>query len=157
MSADVRFSTALQMVLSVAMADDENRRCTSQMLADGLGTNPSFIRKLLLPLTGEGMLVAAIGKGGGLHLGRAAAEITLRDIYLAVTEQKKVLAARQDIPSRCRISANINEFFGAVAGEAETAMLDALARRNVAESLSEILSIDQARVGRLQTVMAAGS
>jgi len=27
------------------------------------------------------MLVASIGKGGGLHLGRAPADITLRDIY----------------------------------------------------------------------------
>jgi Rrf2 family transcriptional repressor of oqxAB len=149
MSADVRFPTALQMVLSVALADHDGFRCTSQILADGLGTNPSFIRKLLAPLTGEGMLVAAIGKGGGLHLGRAATEITLRDIYLAVTEQKRVLAARQDIPSRCRISANINEFFGAVADEAETAMLDALAQRNVADSLVEMLRLDAARLGRL--------
>ena len=57
------------MVLSVALADHDGFRCTSQTLADGLGTNPSFIRKLLLPLTGEGMLVAAFGKGGELHLG----------------------------------------------------------------------------------------
>jgi Rrf2 family transcriptional repressor of oqxAB len=149
MSADVRFPTALQMVLSVALADHDGFRCTSQTLADGLGTNPSFIRKLLLPLTGEGMLVATIGKGGGLHLGRPAAEITLRDIYLAVTEQKRILAERQDIPSRCRISANIGEFFGAVADEAESAMLDALAQRNVADSLGEILRLDEARVGRL--------
>jgi Rrf2 family transcriptional repressor of oqxAB len=149
MSADVRFPTALQMVLSVALADHDGFRCTSQTLADGLGTNPSFIRKLLLPLTAEGMLVAAIGKGGGLHLGRPAAEITLRDIYQAVTEQKRVLAARRDIPSRCRISANIGEFFGAVADEAESAMLDALAQRNVADSLAEMLRLDEARLGRL--------
>jgi Rrf2 family transcriptional repressor of oqxAB len=149
MSADVRFPTALQMVLSVALADRDGFRCTSQILADGLGTNPSFIRKLLLPLTGEGMLVAATGKGGGLHLGRPAAEITLRDIYLAVTDQKRILAARQDIPSRCRISANIGEFFGAVSNEAESAMLDALAQRNVADSLAEMLRLDEARLRRL--------
>ncbi len=148
MSADVRFPTALQMVLSVALADHDGFRCTSQILADGLGSNPSFIRKLLIPLTSEGMLVAASGKGGGLHLGRPASEISLRDIYLAVTEQKKVLPARQDIPGRCRISANIGEFFGAVADEAETAMLDALAQRDVADSLAEVLRLDEVRVGR---------
>ena len=147
MSADVRFPTALQMVLSVALADHDGFRCTSQTLADGLGTNPSFIRKLLVPLTAEGMLVASVGKGGGLHLGRNAAKITLRDIYRAVTEQKPVLAARQDIPPRCRISANIGEFFGGIADEAEAAMLGALAQRNVAESLDEILRLDAARSG----------
>ena len=52
-----------------------------------------------------GMIVAAIGKGGGLHLGRAAEQIALRDLYLAVMEDKRILVAREDIPSRCRISA----------------------------------------------------
>jgi Rrf2 family transcriptional repressor of oqxAB len=67
---DLRFSTGRQMVLSVALADQDGFRCTSRTLAEGLGTNPSFVRKLLIPLTREGMIVAAIGKGGGLHLGR---------------------------------------------------------------------------------------
>ena len=145
---DLRFSTALQMVLSVALADKDGFRCTSGTLAEGLGTNPSFIRKLLNPLTREGMIVAAIGKGGGLHLGRPAEQITLRDIYLAVTEDKKVFVARHDIQPRCRISANINEFFAEVATNAESAMLDALGRRNIAESLSEVLRLDDVRTKR---------
>jgi len=146
---DLRFSTALQMVLSVALADKDGFRCTSRTLAEGLGTNASFIRKLLIPLTREGMIVAAIGKGGGLHLGRSAGQITLRDLYLAVTEDKRILVAREDIPSRCRISANINEFFAEVATDAETAMLDALARRNVADSLTNLLRLDDFRMKRL--------
>jgi len=108
---DLRFSTALQMVLGVALADKDDFRCTSRTLAEGLGTNASFVRKLLIPLTREGMIVVAIGKGGGLHLGRAAEQITLRDLYLAVMGDKRILVAREDIPSRCSISANINEFF----------------------------------------------
>src|SRR5258705_9500001 len=123
---DRRFSTALQMVLSVALADQDGFRCTSRTLAEGLSTNASFVRKLLIPLTREGMIVAAIGKGGGLHLGRAAEQITLRDLYLAVMEDKKIFVAREDIPTRCRISTNINAFFAGVAKDAETAILVAL-------------------------------
>ncbi|MFM0016623.1 Rrf2 family transcriptional regulator [Paraburkholderia sediminicola] len=140
---DLRFPTALQMVLSVALADRDEFRCTSQMLADGLNTNPSFIRKLLIPLTREGMITTSVGKGGGLHLGRAAEEISLRDIYHAVTEQKRVFLAREDLPPRCRISANINEFFGGVTDEAERAMLEVLSSRGVAQSLDEILALDK--------------
>jgi Rrf2 family transcriptional repressor of oqxAB len=154
---DLRFSTALQMVLSVALADKDGFRCTSRTLAEGLGTNASFIRKLLIPLTREGMIVAAIGKGGGLHLGRSAGQITLRDLYLAVTEDKRILVAREDIPSRCRISANINEFFAEVATDAETAMLDALARRNVADSLADLLRLDDIRMKRLTKAANARS
>src|SRR5258708_21160651 len=126
---DLRFSTALQMVLSVALADKDDFRCTSRTLAEGLGTNASFIRKLLIPLTREGMIVAAIGKGGGLHLGRAAEQITLRDLYLAAMEDKRILVRREDVAARCRISANINEFFAEAAPAAETARRHALGRR----------------------------
>ena len=145
---DLRFSTALQMVLSVALADKDGFRCTSRTLAEGLGTNASFIRKLLIPLTREGMIVASIGKGGGLHLGRAAEQITLRDLYLAVMEDKRILVAREDIPTLCRISANIDEFFAEVATDAESAMLDALGRRNIADSLAALLRFDAIRMKR---------
>jgi Rrf2 family transcriptional regulator, repressor of oqxAB len=152
---DLRFSTALQMVLSVALADQDGFRCTSRTLAEGLATNPSFIRKLLIPLTREGMIVASIGKGGGLHLGRAPEQITLRDIYLAVMEHKKILVARADIPAQCRISTNINAFFAEVATDAETAMLDALGRRNIADSLAEVLRLDASRMKRVTKTATA--
>ena len=152
---DLRFSTALQMVLSVALADKDGFRCTSRTLAEGLGTNASFIRKLLIPLTREGMIAASIGKGGGLHLGRAAEQITLRQVYLAVMDDKRILVARDDIPIRCRVSANINEFFAEVATDAETAMLDALAHRNIADSLAKLLRLDGIRMKRLK--MAANA
>lgn len=46
---DYRFPTALQMVLSVAMAEQSGERSTSAILAYGLEANPSFIRKLMVP------------------------------------------------------------------------------------------------------------
>lgn len=46
---DYRFPTALQMVLSVAMAEQMGERSTSAILAYGLEANPSFIRKLMVP------------------------------------------------------------------------------------------------------------
>jgi Rrf2 family transcriptional repressor of oqxAB len=51
--------------------------------------------------------------------------------------------------SECRISANINEFFAEVATGAETAMLDALGRRNIADSLAEMLRLDAIRMKRV--------
>ena len=54
---DYRFPTALQMVLSVAMAEQMGERSTSAILAYGLEANPSFIRKLMVPLTRDGIIV----------------------------------------------------------------------------------------------------
>lgn len=90
---DFRFPTALQMVLSVAVAEKQGMRSTSATLAAALEANPSFIRKLMVPLTKDGIIVSTLGRNGSIHLGRPAEEITLRDIYLAVIDDKRIWAS----------------------------------------------------------------
>jgi Rrf2 family transcriptional repressor of oqxAB len=135
---DYRFPTALQMVLSVAMAEQLGERSTSAILAYGLEANPSFIRKLMVPLTRDGIIVSTLGRNGSIHLGRPAEEITLRDIYVSVIEDKKLWASRPDVPARCVVSANACWYFKSIADEAEQASLQVLARHTVASALEEV-------------------
>ncbi|WP_164044938.1 RrF2 family transcriptional regulator [Serratia marcescens] len=130
---DFRFPTALQMVLSVAVAEKQGMRSTSATLAAALEANPSFIRKLMVPLTKDGIIVSTLGRNGSIHLGRPAEEITLRDIYLAV-----IWASRPEVPARCLVSANACWYFKSVVNEAEQASLAVLARHTVADSLAEL-------------------
>ncbi|HDU5795369.1 TPA: Rrf2 family transcriptional regulator [Klebsiella pneumoniae subsp. pneumoniae] len=140
---DYRFPTALQMVLSVAMAEQMGERSTSAILAYGLeAANPSFIRKLMVPLTRDGIIVSTLGRNGSIHLGRPADKITLRDIYLSVIEDKKLWASRPDVPARCVVSANACWYFKSVADEAEQASLNVLARHTVASALEAVKNAD---------------
>lgn len=140
---DYRFPTALQMVLSVAMAEQMGERSTSAILAYGLEANPSFIRKLMVPLTRDGIIVSTLGRNGSIHLGRPADKmITLRDIYLSVIEDKKLWASRPDVPARCVVSANACWYFKSVADEAEQASLNVLARHTVASALEVVKNAD---------------
>ncbi|HGO5014971.1 TPA: Rrf2 family transcriptional regulator [Klebsiella pneumoniae] len=140
---DYRFPTALQMVLSVAMAEQMGERSTSAILAYGLEANPSFIRKLMVPLTRDGIIVSTLGRNGSIHLGRPADKITLRDIYLSVIEDKKLWASRpDDVPARCVVSANACWYFKSVADEAEQASLNVLARHTVASALEAVKNAD---------------
>lgn len=134
---DYRFPTALQMVLSVAMAEQMGERSTSAILAYGLEANPSFIRKLMVPLTRDGIIVSTLGRNGSIHLGRPADKITLRDIYLSVIEDKKLWASRPDVPARCACW-----YFKSVADEAEQASLNVLARHTVASALEAVKNAD---------------
>lgn len=63
---DFRFPTALQMVLSVAVAEKQGMRSTSATLAAALEANPSFIRKLMVPLTKDGIIVSTLGRNGSI-------------------------------------------------------------------------------------------
>ncbi|HEI9813826.1 TPA: Rrf2 family transcriptional regulator [Serratia marcescens] len=134
---DFRFPTALQMVLSVAVAEKQGMRSTSATLAAALEANPSFIRKLMVP-TKDGIIVSTLGRNGSIHLGRPAEEITLRDIYLAVIDDKRIWASRPEVPARCLVSANACWYFKSVVNEAEQASLAVLARHTVADSLAEL-------------------
>ncbi|WP_369951725.1 RrF2 family transcriptional regulator [Serratia marcescens] len=131
---DFRFPTALQMVLSVAVAEKQGMRSTSATLAAALEANPSFIRKLMVPLTKDGIIVSTLGRNGSIHLGRPAEEITLRDIYLAVIDDKRIWASRPEVPARCLVSANACWYFKSVVNEAEQASLG----HTVADSLAEL-------------------
>lgn len=134
---DYRFPTALQMVLSVAMAEQLGERSTSAILAYGLEANPSFIRKLMVPLTRDGIIVSTLGRNGSIHLGRPPEQITLRDIYLSVIEDKKLWAS-----PRCVVSANTCWYFKSIAEEAEQASLAVLAGHTVASALEELKKAD---------------
>ncbi|RAU34641.1 transcriptional regulator [Pantoea sp. RIT413] len=153
---DYRFPTALQMVLSVAMAEQLGKRSTSAILAYGLEANPSFIRKLMVPLTRDGIIVSTLGRTGSIHLGRPAAEITLRDIYTSVIEDKKLWASRPDVAPRCLVSANLCWYFKSIAHEAEEASLKVLETRTVADALNELKSNDTSNCEPLPDAEPAG-
>ncbi|CZY13222.1 RrF2 family transcriptional regulator [Enterobacter ludwigii] len=136
---DYRFPTALQMVLSVAMAEQSGERSTSAILAYGLEANPSFIRKLMVPLTRDGIIVSTLGRNGSIHLGRPADKI---DIYVSVIEDKKLWASRPDVPARCVVSANACWYFKSIADEAEQASLEVLAQHTVASALEKVKKAD---------------
>lgn len=154
---DLRFPTALQLVLSLAAAEICGRRYTSEVLAKGLGANPSLVRKLMVPLKRDGIITATLGRNASVRLGRDAREITLKDIYLSVTDDKRFWIARPNVPSICLVSANTGWFFDALADDAEQAALNVLARKTVAQSLDEMRANDcQCEEARLSPASASG-
>lgn len=139
---DLRFSTALQMVLSLATAYEAGSRCTSAELAAGLGANPVLVRKLLVTLGRDGIVASTTGKNGGVRLGRPPEDITLRAVYTSATEEKRLFTPRPDVPARCVISRNIGSFFSALTDEVERSVLETLASKTVSQSLAELQAID---------------
>jgi Rrf2 family transcriptional repressor of oqxAB len=103
-----------------------------------LGANPSFVRKLLAPLVQSKLLRSQMGKTGGARLARAAAAITLRDIYRAVVADSKIWAPRTGIPRRCLVSSNVQGYFEELIDDAQDAILSMLGQRTLLEVLTEL-------------------
>ena len=144
---DVRFPTALQMMLSLALAQAEGvERLSSAELAEGVDSNPTFVRRLLVPLIQAGLVRSTMGRDGGVSLGVDAAAITLGEIYKATLGDKRLWIGRSDIPHRCLVSCNVERFFGNLAEEVDESVLRLLDRRTLADALLELRALDAERV-----------
>lgn len=141
---DVRFSTSLQILLTLAAASRNGfELVSSETLAAGIGSTPGLTRRLLGTLARDGIVRSKLGKRGGIALGKPANDITLGAIYCAAVGDKPLLAGRTDVPHLCEVSSRAEKYFARIAGEAEAAIVAVLDRRTLAESLDELLALER--------------
>src|SRR5882757_6610942 len=73
---DVRFSSALKAMLLLGHAEEQGSPIlSSTQLARSLSTNPSLVRKLMVSLVQDALVLSIKGRSGGVRLGRPADEI----------------------------------------------------------------------------------
>ena len=82
MQISSRFTIALHIFACVDVFKDE-RKVTSDFLAESINTNPVVIRKILAQLKNAGLITVARGTGG-IELTRDLSEITFYDVYEAI-------------------------------------------------------------------------
>jgi Rrf2 family transcriptional repressor of oqxAB len=142
---DVRFSSALKAMLLLGHAEEAGSPVlNSTQLARSLNTNPSLVRKMMVPLVEDGLVASIKGRGGGVRLGRPADQITLEQIYRSAIGDKPLWAPRAEGPRECLVTNHCAEYFTKLTHETETAVLGALAGRTLADSLDELRTIDRA-------------
>lgn len=141
---DIRFSSALQAMLYLAAAAEGDSPTTSSgRLAEALGTNPSLVRRLLVPLGAGGLIVSTKGRSGGTRLGRPAEEITLAEIYRCAVGEKPLWACRPESEHVCPVTTNAADYFARLTAEAERAVLGSLGNRTLADALGEMRQLDR--------------
>lgn len=142
---DVRFPTALQILLSLTLAHEEGvAMLTSSQLAASVGSVASLVRKLLAQLARDGLVAGVAGRSGGVSLAKPATEITLAEIYRSVMQGGPLWSARKDIPHRCIVSSHMDDFFAKLTSDAEAAMLVSLSAKTLTSSLHEMRAAEQA-------------
>ncbi|MBB3050844.1 Rrf2 family transcriptional repressor of oqxAB [Prauserella isguenensis] len=143
---DIRFSSALKAMLYLAATAEQDPAdpptSSSAQLADILATNPSLVRKLLVPLVHGGLVESTKGRTGGARLARPAHEITLAEIYRCSVGDKPLWACRPDTAS-CEATANTEEFFSRLNADTEQAVLGVLGGRTLADSLAEVRALGE--------------
>jgi len=127
-------------ILAVLAHQSNQGAVTSDVLAQGFGTSPVVVRRVLAQLKKAGLIESRTGAGGGSVLAKSAREITLLDAYKAVTDDSSTFLSRH--PSHCEdgfdITPVIAEYLNELFEDAEKALFQNLASASVLDLTTEI-------------------
>ena len=147
-----RFSVAVH-ALALVERFGGDPRLTSEAMAGSVGTNASFVRRVLAMLSHAGLVRSTPGVAGA-RLARASQAISLLDIYRAVDmEDEHRLACHGEPSQTCFIGRNIQSALDSAIGPAEQAFETQLANRSLADvtqfiAAREAASSDHQQGGR---------
>jgi Rrf2 family protein len=131
MTRATRFSVAVHALALIEHAAGE--RLSSDSIARSVGTNASFVRRVLAMLGHAGLVKSSAGVAGA-RLARTPGKITLFDVYRAVDmEDEHRLAIHEDPDRCCVVGRHIQGALDAVIGPAEQAFESELERRTLAD------------------------
>lgn len=141
MAANSQFSIAVHVLAMLANSCDE--RVKSDYLAKSVNTNPVVIRRLLCNLHEANLVVSQTGACGGTCLTKKPEDISLLEIYRAVSTSE-VFSLHPNKPSEnCPVGKNIQNILCELQKEID----QAIEHKLVQYTLKDVIeSVEQATV-----------
>jgi DNA-binding IscR family transcriptional regulator len=103
-----------------------------------VNTNPAVVRKLVGALQKSGLVCSKLGPGGGLSLARAASDISLAGVYLALKEDDtNLLIPEHAMNSNCDFAKGVFTSLEDCCDKAEQALQAALGQTTIADVLAD--------------------
>ena len=133
---DMKFSVAVHVLILIS---ESPTPINSDQMATSVGTNASYVRKILALLKKAGIVDGHRGISG-YSLLCAPEQLTLLQIYQAVMEQPKphLLDIHQNPNDRCVVGRHIRSVLTDMFGEVEYAFAHSLAEKTLADCIAEI-------------------
>jgi Rrf2 family protein len=133
---NTHFAVAVHIL--VFIAEQGGAPVTSQTIAGSVGTNPSFVRRVVAQLGRAGLTKGQEGSGGGTVLARHAASITLRDVYHAVDQSRILVPLHPSPHPLCKVGGNITGALGDTVQQVGDAVDARLERTTIADLLADV-------------------
>ncbi|MDO4814711.1 MAG: Rrf2 family transcriptional regulator [Gemella sp.] len=133
---DTKFSVALHIL---TMISESKEVLSSQSLATSVGTNASYIRKVIALLKNAGLITSHQGKSG-YQLAKTTKEMTLLEIYYATQEVSHIslFQIHQNANVACPVGKHIEGAMSPIFTSVEKKLEEQLANQtleNVIENL----------------------
>lgn len=133
---DTKFSSAIHTLILISESESP---MNSNQIANSVGTNASYIRKLTTRLSKAGMIAGSRGKSG-FTLMRKPEDITFLDIYQAVmeTDSMHLFDLHQNPNDACIVGHNIKPVLGSMFQETEQELARKLEKMTLADCIHKM-------------------
>lgn len=133
---DTKFSIAIHILILIS---ESSNPMNSDQMAGSVGTNASYIRKILALLKRAGIVDSRRGIGG-YSLALPPEQLTLLQIYQAVTEETNVhlLDIHQNPNDQCVVGRHIQPVLTGVFADTEAVFARSLAGKTLADCIAGI-------------------
>lgn len=135
---DTKFSVAVHVLILISESPSP---VNSDQMAMSIGTNASYVRKILALLKKAGIVDGHRGISGCTLL-IPPEQLTLLQIYQAVTENQKIhlLDIHQNPSDQCVVGRHIRPVLSGMFAGVEDAFTRSLAEKTLADCIAEIRS-----------------
>lgn len=133
---DQRFAASVHIMTLMAYHQDE--LLTSEYLAKSIRTNPTVVRRLLAKLVEAGLIESFKGKSGGVRMAKSAKDVSLKDIYKAVTNKSLINCRDKEPQKLCAVSCAFKKIFGEVADGLENSSMVYLSKIKLADLTAKV-------------------
>ena len=133
---DNKFSSAIHMLIVISESD---KPLTSENIARSVGTNASYIRKIIALLKKKDIIESHRGVSG-FALKPKSEDLTLFEIYQAVNETERpcLFDLHQNPNDKCVVGRHIRPVLTGMFAEMEDAFARTLAEKTLADCISGI-------------------
>lgn len=133
---DTKFSSAVHALILISEAETP---MNSEQIANSVGTNASYIRKLTTRLRKVGIIESHRGVSG-FTLNKEADEISMLDIYKAVMETDEIhlFDIHQNPNDQCIVGHNIKPVLSSMFQDLEGQMERQLSRLTLADCINDM-------------------
>ena len=133
---DTKFSVALHILTMISESKDT---LSSQALAESVGTNASYIRKVIALLKNAGLIQSHQGKTG-YQLSKSPKDITLLNIYFATQEVSHIslFQVHQNSNPDCPVGKHIQGAVSPLFASAEAQLEKELAQQTLEDVINNL-------------------
>ncbi|MGN7940250.1 Rrf2 family transcriptional regulator [Virgibacillus sp. 6R] len=141
MSISSRFSVGIHILALIELNKDGVS--SSEFLAESVNTNPTLIRKIMGMLKKAGLIEVKPGIAGA-KLARELSEITMLDVYKAVSvvKENELFSVHENPNIKCTVGRNIQNTIDPIFSAAQLAMESTLGQVTLEKIVKDIVDKD---------------